>query len=81
MSHFSVVTDEPATLSYQITLFGPISADVRHSGIQLLGSIEKSWSGLTVVTWEGERSTVSPLLNHSTLDFLSSVRGISLAVI
>jgi hypothetical protein len=27
--HSSVVTDEPRTLSYQITLFGPIGADVR----------------------------------------------------
>lgn len=31
MSHSSVVTDEPATLSYQITLFGTVDADVRQS--------------------------------------------------
>lgn len=27
--------DEPTTLSYQITLFGPIGADVRHYAVTL----------------------------------------------
>lgn len=34
MSHVPLLSDydEPETLSYQITLFGPIGADVRHLG-------------------------------------------------
>ncbi len=36
MFHSSVVNDEPETLSYQMALFGPISADVRQSAHHFL---------------------------------------------
>ncbi|WP_251363966.1 permease, partial [Epibacterium ulvae] len=47
LSHLPLLSgyDEPETLSYQITLFGPIGADVRHAALPLTrGLIENGMS-------------------------------------
>ena len=43
LSHLPLLSgyDEPRTLSYQITLFGPISADVRQINVGLRPSINR----------------------------------------
>jgi hypothetical protein len=58
LSHLPLLSgyDEPTTLSYQIPLFGPISADVRQLGVSTstVGSsycnLRMAWTFLQLVT-------------------------------